>query len=524
MRHLALAALLALAAPIASRDAEARNFTWAFNADVLTLDPHSSNNTFTNTFMGNVYEALVRHNDQIEIEPALAESWERTTPTIWRFNLRRNVVFHNGESFDADDVVFTWARVNSPGSMARGLLGAIKEVRKVDSHVIEIETHRPFPILPASITQFFIMDEGWSRANNAAEAANLSGQQESGATRVANGTGPFRITERRPDERTVLEPHAGWWDRPVHNLTRVTFQPIRSAATRTASLLSGAIDANVEVPLQDIPRLLQDNRVQVIEGPELRTIYLGFDHERDELLYSDVRGRNPLKDRRVREAIYRAIDVNSLVRSVMREKAWPAGMMVSPFLTGAPQDLNGRLPFDPDGARRLLAEAGYPQGFTVGIVCPNDRYVNDERTCQAIAAMLARVGIRLQLQSEPTAVWSRRTANRDFSLYLLGHAGLPLADSYSTLNEVLRTAGRTTGGLNYGRWSNAAFDALVERAAEAADETARRGFIREALAIERAEIAHVPLFQQPIAWASRRGIDLRQAPDNRLRLWLVKVE
>ncbi|SFK20088.1 ABC transporter substrate-binding protein [Falsiroseomonas stagni] len=521
MRHIALAALLALGSVPA---AEARNFTWAFNADVLTLDPHSSNNTFTNTFMGNVYEALVRHNDRIEIEPALAESWERTTPTIWRFNLRRNVVFHNGESFDADDVVFTWARVNSPGSMARGLLGAIKEVRKVDSHVIEIETHRPFPILPASITQFFIMDEGWSRANNATEAANLAGQQESGATRVANGTGPFRITERRPDERTVLEPHAGWWDRPVHNLTRVTFQPIRSAATRTASLLSGAIDANVEVPLQDIPRLLQDSRVQVIEGPELRTIYLGFDHERDELLYSDVRGRNPLKDRRVREAIYRAIDVNALVRTVMREKAWPAGMMVSPFLTGAPQDLNGRLPFDPDGARRLLAEAGYPQGFTVGIVCPNDRYVNDERTCQAIAAMLARVGIRLQLQSEPTAVWSRRTANRDFSIYLLGHAGLPLADSYSTLNEVLRTAGRTTGGLNYGRWSNAAFDALVERAAEAADETARRGFIRDALAIERAEIAHVPLFQQPIAWASRRGIDLRQAPDNRLRLWLVKVE
>lgn len=521
MRHIALAALLALGSVPA---AEARNFTWAFNADVLTLDPHSSNNTFTNTFMGNVYEALVRHNDRIEIEPALAENWERTTPTIWRFNLRRNVVFHNGESFDADDVVFTWARVNSPGSMARGLLGAIKEVRKVDSHVIEIETHRPFPILPASITQFFIMDEGWSRANNATEAANLAGQQESGATRVANGTGPFRITERRPDERTVLEPHAGWWDRPVHNLTRVIFQPIRSAATRTASLLSGAIDANVEVPLQDIPRLLQDSRVQVIEGPELRTIYLGFDHERDELLYSDVRGRNPLKDRRVREAIYRAIDVNALVRTVMREKAWPAGMMVSPFLTGAPQDLNGRLPFDPDGARRLLAEAGYPQGFTVGIVCPNDRYVNDERTCQAIAAMLARVGIRLQLQSEPTAVWSRRTANRDFSIYLLGHAGLPLADSYSTLNEVLRTAGRTTGGLNYGRWSNAAFDALVERAAEAADEAARRGFIRDALAIERAEIAHVPLFQQPIAWASRRGIDLRQAPDNRLRLWLVKVE
>lgn len=522
MRRLALAALLgglALAGPAA-----AKSFTWSYNADVLTLDPHSSNNSFTNTFMGNVYEALVRHNDRIEIEPVLAESWERTSPNVWRFNLRRGVMFHNGESFDADDVLFTWARVNGPGSMARGLLGAIKQVRKIDSHTIEIETHQPFPILLASITQFFMMDEGWSRANNAEHAGSLSAQQESGATRVANGTGPFRITERRPDERTVLEPHAGWWDRPVHNLTRVTFQPIRSAATRTASLLSGAIDASMEVPLQDIPRLLQDSRVQVVEGPELRTIYFGFDHERAELLYSDVRGRNPFQDRRVREAIYRAIDVNALRRTVMRDKAWIAGMMVSPFLTGAPSDLNDRLPYDPEASRRLLAEAGFPNGFSVGIVCPNDRYVNDERICQAVAAMLSRVGIRLQLQSEPTNIWSRRTATRDFSMYMLGHAGLPLADAYSTLNEVLRTNTRTTGGLNYGHWSNAAFDALVSQAAEAADETSRRALIRQALQIERSEIAHIPLFQQPIAWASRRGIDLRQAPDNRLRLWLVRVD
>jgi peptide/nickel transport system substrate-binding protein len=527
MRRLAPAAMflatigacLGLAAP-----AGARNFTWAFNADVLTLDPHSSNNTFTNAFLGNVYESLVRHNDRIEIEPALAESWERVTPTLWRFQLRRGVTFHNGEAFNADDVVFTWNRVRSPGSMAGNLLGQIREMRKVDSHTLEVETHRPFPILLAAITQFYVMDEGWSRANGAEGAANLSQQQESGATRAANGTGPFRVVERRPDERTVLEPFARWWDRPAHNLTRVTFQPIRSAATRTATLLSGGIDASVEVPLQDLPRLLADSRVQVVEGPELRTIYLGFDHERDGLLYSDVQGRNPLKDRRVREAIYRAIDVDALVRGVMRGKAWPAGMMVSPYLTGAPADLNERLPFDPEGARRLLAEAGYPNGFSVGIVCPNDRYVNDERTCQAVAAMLARVGIRLQVQSEPTGTWSRRTANRDFSMFMLGHAGLPLADSYSTLNEVLRTASRTAGGLNYGRWSNAAFDTLVDRVAEAPDEATRRGLIREALMIERGDIAHVPLFQQPIAWASRRGIDLRQAPDNRLRLWLVRVE
>jgi peptide/nickel transport system substrate-binding protein len=190
---LAAAAALALAPA-----AQARNLTWAFNADVLTLDPHSSNNTFTNSFLGNVYEALVRHNDRIEIEPALAESWERTSPTVWRFALRRGVTFHNGEAFDADDVLFTWTRVNAPGSLARALLGQIKEIRKLDSHTIEIETHRPFPILLASITQFYVMDEGWSRANNAVNPANLAQQQDSGATRTANGTGPFRIVDRQP--------------------------------------------------------------------------------------------------------------------------------------------------------------------------------------------------------------------------------------------------------------------------------------------------------------------------------------
>jgi peptide/nickel transport system substrate-binding protein len=521
MRRLTLAAaLLALAAA----PADARNFTWSFSSDVLTLDPHSSSHTFTNAFLGNVYEALVRHNDRIEIEPALAESWERTSPTVWRFRLRQGVVFHNGETFDADDVLFTWRRVNTPGALARGLLGQIKEIRKLDAHTIEIETHRPFPILLSSITQFYIMDEGWSTANGATEATNLAQQQETGAARQSNGTGPFRIVSRAIDERTVMEPHARWWDRPVHNLTRVTFQPIRSPATRTASLLSGGIDAAVEVPLQDMGRLAQDPRVQVIEGPELRTIYLGFDHERDELLYSDVRGRNPFKDRRVREAIYRAIDIEAIKRTVMRGNAWPAGFMASPFLTGAPQDLNDRLPYDPDGARRLLAEAGYPQGFSVGIVCPNDRYVNDERICQAVAAMLARVGIRLQVQSETTAVWSRRTANRDISMFMLGHAGLPLADAYAVLNEVLRTQTQTSGGLNYGRWSNAELDRLTEQAAEAPSEPERLRLMREAFAVEKREIAHIPLHQQPIAWAARRGIELRQAPDNRLRLWLVRVD
>lgn len=517
----ALAALMATAPPAAM----ARTLSWSFSADILTLDPHSSNNTFTNAFLDNVYETLVRHNQRVELEPALATSWERVTPTVWRFTLREGVRFHNGETFGAEDVVFSWARLNTPGALARGALaGVIKEVRATGPLTVEIETERPFPILLSALTQMHIMDAGWATANNATAATNLQGREETGASRAANGTGPFRIRSRQIDGPTVLVPFEGWWDRPQHNLTEVTFLPIRSAPTRTAALLGGQVDALVELPLQDIPRIEANPNLQVVQGPELRTIYLGFDHFRDELVYSDVRGRNPLRDIRVRRAIYQAIDVETLRRSVMRNNAWIAGTMASPFLSGAPTDINTRtFPFDPDAAKRLLAEAGYPDGFAVGLACPNDRYVYDERLCIAISGMLQRVGVRVIPQFETLALWSRRINTLDVSMFMVGHAGLPLADTYSTLSEVLRTRTATASGLNVGRWSNAEFDALVDRIAEEGDETRRRALIREALLIEKREVAHVPLHQQPVVWAARRNIDLAQSPDNRLRLRYVRV-
>lgn len=516
----AAAALMIAAAPAV----QARSFTWSFSSDILTLDPHASNNTFTNAFLDNVYETLVRHNQRLELEPALATRWEVVSPTLWRFHLREGVRFHNGETFGAEDVVFSWQRLNTPGALARGVLTIIKEVRATGPLTVEIETERPFPILLNALTQMHILDAGWAAANNATAATNLQAREETGASRMANGTGPFRVRSREFDRSTVLEPFAGWWDTPRHNLTEVTFQPIRSAPTRTAALLGGQVDALVELPLQDIPRIEANPNLQVVQGPELRTIYLGFDHFRDELVYSDVRGRNPLKDVRVRRAIYQAIDVETLRRSVMRNNAWIAGTMASPFLSGAPTDINTRtFPFDPDAAKRLLAEAGYPDGFAVGLACPNDRYVYDERLCIAISGMLQRVGIRVIPQFETVNLWSRRINNLDVSMFMVGHAGLPLADTFSTLSEVLRTRTATGAGLNVGRWSNAEFDALVDRIAEEGDEPTRRALIRQALLIEKREVAHVPLHQQPVVWASRRNIDLAQSPDNRLRLRYVRV-
>lgn len=516
----AAALMIAAAPPLA-----ASPLSWSFSADILTLDPHASNNTFTNAFLDNVYETLVRHNQRLELEPALATRWETVSPTLWRFHLREGVRFHNGEAFGSEDVVFSWQRLGTPGALARGVLGTIiKDVRATGPFTVEIETVRPFPILLSALTQMHIMDSGWAAANNAAAATNLQAREETGASRSANGTGPFRVRSRQIDGPTVLEPYAGWWDQPQHNLTEVTFQPIRSAPTRTAALLGGQIDALVELPLQDIPRIEANANLQVVQGPELRTIYLGFDHFRDELVYSDVHGRNPFKDIRVRRAVYQAIDVEALRRSVMRGNAWIAGTMASPFLNGAPTDINTRtFPYDPEAARRLLAEAGYPDGFSVGLACPNDRYVYDERLCIAISGMLQRVGIRVIPQFETLALWSRRINNLDVSMFMLGHAGLPLADTYSTLSEVLRTRTATAAGLNVGRWSNAEFDALVDRIGEEGDETRRRALIREALLIEKREVAHVPLHQQPVVWAARRNIDLAQSPDNRLRLRYVRV-
>jgi len=526
--RLAIALAAALAAAGAASPAASKPFTWAFGADVLTLDPHASNNTFTNAFLGNIYESLVRHNERLEIEPALAERWETVSPTVWRFRLRQGVRFQGGEEFTAEDVVFSWRRLDTPGALAKGTMANVREIRATGPYTVEIETNGPFPILLNALTQFYIMDEGWAAANNARASTNLQSREENAASRTANGTGPFRIRSRTPDGPTVLEPFAGWWDRPRHNLTEVTFQPIRSAATRTAGLISGALDALVELPLQDIPRVEANPNLAVVQGPELRTIYLGFDQFRDELVYSDVKGRNPFKDIRVRRAVYQAIDVESLRRNVMRNNAWIAGSMASPFLSGAPPasdaEAQGRtFPYDPEAARRLLAEAGYPDGFSVGLACPNDRYVYDERLCLAIIGMLGRVGIRVQPQIETVALWSRRLNTLDVSMFMLGHAGLPLADAYATLTEVLQTRGERTGGLNVGRWSNAEFDDLVGRIAREGDETRRRALIREALLIEKREVAHVPLHQQPVVWASRRGIELAQSPDNRLRLWLVRV-
>jgi peptide/nickel transport system substrate-binding protein len=522
MKKHMLALVMALSMLFGAATAEAKTFTWTASLDALSMDPYSTNNSFTTAFVNNIYEGLARFNEELKVEPALAESWQTVSPTVWRFKLRRNVKFHNGEPFSADDVVFSWQRMQSPGSIAKLDLGGIKDVRKVDAYTVDVETHAPFPLVLNNLMSFTIMSKAWCEANNAKEASDLQQKKENFANRNANGTGPFMLKSREVDVKTVLAANPNWWDKPKHNLTEVNFTPIQSDATRTASLLSGALDATVSVPLQDVQRINSSGTFTVVQGPELRTIFFGMDQFRDELLYSDVKGKNPFKDVRVRRALYQAIDVEAIKRSVMRGVSWPAGMIVSPALNGAPQGMNARiLPYDPEAAKKLLAEAGYPDGFTVGMQCPNNRYVYDEQICLAVISMLGRVGIKITPQFEPAAKWNVRLNTQDISLYMIGHAGLPMVDAYAVLFDTVATRSATAGGLNAGRYSNPAFDALLPRIASELDPEKRRALIGEGVAITRNDMVYLPLHQQPITWAAKKGVDLRQSPDNQLRLRLV---
>ncbi|MEQ9199152.1 MAG: ABC transporter substrate-binding protein, partial [Rhodospirillales bacterium] len=343
--------------------------------------------------------------------------------TRWRFYLRQGVKFQNGNAFSADDVLFSADRVRAEGSDLKTRLAKDVKVVKVDDHTVDFITPEPNPILNSEWSTWYIIDKEWAEANGAIDPSSVTEGKTNFAAFNANGTGAFRVKERQADVKTVLVPNETWWDaaNKKHNLTEVIFTPISSDATRVAALLSGEIDMMFPVPVQDMGRINANNGTSVLAGPELRTIFLGMDQHRDELLYSSVKGKNPFKDKRVRQAFYQAIDIEAIKSKIMRGLATPSALMVAPGINGSSPDFS-RLPYDPDGAKKLLAEAGYPDGFTVGMDCPNDRYVNDEAICQAVVAMLAKVGVKIDLLAQTKSKYFAKilAPKLDTSFYLLG--------------------------------------------------------------------------------------------------------
>ncbi|MGE0724704.1 MAG: ABC transporter substrate-binding protein [Alphaproteobacteria bacterium] len=521
MRGRLIAAALAavVVVGLGNGGADARTFRFSTSGDVNGLDPHLNNETPTNAMKLNLYEGLVYRNYKMEVEPALASEWQQTSPTLWRFKLRRGVTFHDGTPFTPEDVIFSFGRAATQTSAMRIFTNTIKEVRKVDEATIDIETKVPDPILLSNLGYIWIMSKAWAEKNNTTTPVTGIVGNESYANLHANGTGPFRLIDRVPDTRTVLVPNEKWWGKPQHNLDRIEFRPIANASTRVAALLSGELDMMYPVPLQDIPRLKRTSGIKVLEGPELRTIYLGFDQWRDELMDMPGSGKNPFKDKRVREAFYKAIDVQAIHRVVMRGASTPTGLLIAPAVNGFSKELNERYPFDPEGARKLLAAAGYPQGFTVTLDCSNDRYVNDEAICQAIAPMLSRVGVTVKLNIQTKAKYFDKIGirqNNNTSFYL--HGWTPgTHDAHNALVALVHSPNRAAGvgGTNNGRYSNPQVDALIEQIGVETDQEKRTRLIHDAMKMAKEDFSHIPVHQQALAWAVRDTMTfLPQPPDD----------
>ncbi|MEQ9673669.1 MAG: ABC transporter substrate-binding protein [Roseovarius indicus] len=503
--------------------ASANTLRMADSTDIAAMDPHSMTESNTIGFLNHVYEGLVRYNEDLEVEPALAESWEFVEPTRVRFKLREGVTFHNGNPFTADDVVASLERASHDTSPVKSNLPGLERAEKVDDLTVDLVLKGPDPIVLNYLTNIYILDKEWMEEHDALLPADMRRGKENYAVANSNGTGPFVLESRQPDARTVLTVNEGWWDEPRHNLTRIEFSPIGSDATRIAALLSGELDFITPAPLQDIERINRASGVSVIETPSLRTIMLGLNYA-DTLHNSNLTDDNPLKKQKVREALQLAINMELIRDKIMRGRSRNAGLLVAPQVPGFDEALDTRPAADADAARALLEEAGYPDGFEVGLDCPNDRYVNDEEICQAITAMWARIGVDAQLTAQTKSKHFEKVLAGGGDIYMVGWATLPMLDSYSVLSALLHTPGDRMGAWNPGGYSNPEIDALTTKIATELDEEKRTKMMKDALKIARDDVAMIPLHQQPLAWAVRDGVNLSVTADNKPRLWYATID
>lgn len=521
----ALAVVLVLAGSLQA--ASAKTFRWANDGDSNSMDPYARQESFLLSFDGNMYEPLVRRDKDLKLEPALASEWSQVEPERWRFKLRQGVKFHDGTPFTADDVVFSFQRVTGPGSNLAPAVALVKEVRKIDDFTVDMITKGPDPILPGEISFWYMMSKAWCEKNNVTRAADLTKSEENYATNHANGTGPFMLKDRQPDVETTLVKNPNWWDKPVFNIDETVFHRIADAHTRVAALLSGDLDMIYTVPPQDIDRIAGTAHLKVIKGPELRTIYLSFDVLRPELLESSVKGKNPMQDIRVRKAFYQAIDEEAIKSKVMRGYAVPTALMVGPGINGFDPSLNKRLlPYDPTAAKQLLAEAGYPEGFEIGLDCPNDRYINDEGICTAVVAMLAKIGVKVNALIQTRAKYFAKILGPGYntSFFLLGWTPGTYDAHNMLINLMVKRTGKGRGDYNSGGFSNPRLEPLVDEIQVETDSEKRAAELHEALKIVKEEVASIPLHQQVLVWATRDNVELVQLADNQFPLRFVNMK
>ncbi|MCH2075984.1 MAG: ABC transporter substrate-binding protein [Rhodobacteraceae bacterium] len=509
---MAVAALLSTTAL-----ANAETLRWARAGDALTLDPHSQNEGPTHTIRHQMYEPLIIRDTTGAFEPALATEWGPSAddPNVWVFKLREGVKFHDGADFTAEDVVFSYQRAQSENSDMRELINSIVEIRAVDDFTVEMVTDGPNPILPSNLTNLYIMDKGWTEANNTTAVQDFEGGEITYATTNVNGTGPYRLQSREPDVRTVMVRNEDYWGRDMFPLevSEIVYTPIQNAATRVAALLSGEVNFLQDMPVQDLQRVGDADGLTVKKAPQNRVIFFGMNQGADDIAADNIDGSNPLADARVRQAMSKAINRDAIQQVVMRGQSEPAGMIAPPFVNGWTAEMDAESSTDIEGAKALLAEAGYGDGFSIRLDCPNDRYINDEAICQAAVGMLGQIGVTVNLDAKPKAQHFPLITNGETDFYMLGW-GVPTYDSEYIFNFLVHGREESIGTWNGTGFDNDDIDAKIATLASNTDLDSRNATIAEIWRVVQDEALYIPIHHQVLNWGMADGVGIEVDPED----------
>jgi peptide/nickel transport system substrate-binding protein len=505
--------LLAVLAGLASQLAPGANLAIGLSSDVTSIDPHYHVLTPNNNISEQIFDSLVAKDEKQRMRPGLAVSWKALDDTTWEFKLRRGVKFHDGSDFTAEDAVFSIERPatvkNSPSPFTI-YTKAVTEKIIVDAYTLRLKTATPYPLMPNDLSTISIVSK---------KAAASAASEDFNSGKATIGTGPFKFVRWAKGDRIELERNDAYWG-PKAPWEKVVFRLIPSDPARVAALLAGDVQAIENVPTADLAKLKTNGAVSLFRSISHRVMYLHLDSNRDRTpQVFDKAGKpmdkNPLKDLRVRRAISKAINRQAIAERVMEAAAVPTGQVMPEGFFGYTPALKVE-PYDPEGARKLLAEAGYPDGFMLTLHGPNDRYVNDDQICQAVAQMLARVGIQTKVETMPSSVYFSRGTRLEFSFMLVGWAA-DTAEASSPLKSLLATYDRDKGmgTTNRGRYSNAKMDALLVQALATVDDARRERLLQEATELAIGDLGIVPLHHQVNVWAARKGISYLPRTDER---------
>ena len=492
--------------------AQEKSLTIGLTSDPSHLYPLAGEELSSNIMYYHLYDPLVARSPELEFGPGLATSWENVDDTTWRFKLREGVTFHNGNAFTAADVVFTVEKARA--SIRPDLVANIASVTAVDDLTVEITTPKPYAVLPNDLAELLILDE---------EYTTETGDEQMDLKPM--GTGPYQLGEWIKEEKLVLNANDAYWG-GAPKIGSVTFRPITNPATRTAALLTGEVDVIQDLAVRDVDRVKSEDGFQVITRPSLLNVVLAMDTREQS---PTIEGKNPMTDQRVREAIARAVDVDAINKIVMNGLASPSAQFVPAahlgFVDG--MDFRQMYPVDIEKAKALLADAGYPDGFTMTLDATNNRYVNDAQIAQALASMLAKINITLELNIMPKSnFWGYIRVPTDNSSFIMSGWDVPSGDAGSMYGALFYTRDKKEGygQVNRGSYSNAEVDALVDKADSTPDIAKRDEYLQEATKILMADIPMIPVHYEQDIYAARKGVTLTPRVDKFLSVFEMDVE